>query len=174
MNGFEKLCLNWNDFKDNVTTAFGSLRTDTDFSDVTLACEDGKQFEAHKVILASTSPFFLDILKRNKHPHPLIYMRGLKSGDLAVMLDFLYFGEANIFQENLNDFLALAEELKLKGLTGNSENKDASNFTHIEEENILPPKEEDLHNRGDNTKKKLDANPVKKKLSPSIILCLQI
>ena len=32
-------------------------------------------------------------------------------------MDFLYFGEANIFQDNLDPFLALAEELKLKGLT---------------------------------------------------------
>jgi len=33
---------------------------------------------AHKVILASSSPFFLNLLRRNKHPHPLIYMGGLK------------------------------------------------------------------------------------------------
>ena len=45
-------------------------------------------------------------------------MRGLKSEDLANMLDFLYIGEANVCQENLNDFLPLAEDLKLKGLTG--------------------------------------------------------
>ena len=38
----EKLCLQWNDFKENATSAFGSLREDTDFADVTLACEDGK------------------------------------------------------------------------------------------------------------------------------------
>ena len=36
----EKLYLQWNDFKENVNTAFGSLRDDQDFSDVTLACED--------------------------------------------------------------------------------------------------------------------------------------
>ena len=53
MNSSEKLCLNWNDFKDNVAAAFGSMRSDTDLCDVTLACEDGEQFEAHKVILAS-------------------------------------------------------------------------------------------------------------------------
>ena len=35
------------------------------------------------------------------------------------MLDFLYRGEANIFQENLEPFLVLAEELKLKELEGN-------------------------------------------------------
>ena len=68
----EKLCLQWNDFKENATSAFGSLREDSDFADVTLACEDGKQFEAHRVILASSSPFFQSTLRKNKHSHPLI------------------------------------------------------------------------------------------------------
>ena len=36
---------------------------------------------------------------------------------MAIM-DFLYCGEANVLQENLDAFLALAEELRLKGLTG--------------------------------------------------------
>ena len=115
----EKLCLKWNDFQENAISAFGTLREDREFADVTLACEDGQQMEAHKVILASSSPFFMNLLKRNKHPHPLIYMRGLKSEDLVAIVDFLYLGEANVYQENLDSFLALAEELKLKGLTGN-------------------------------------------------------
>jgi len=114
----EKLCLKWNDFQENAISAFGTLREDREFADVTLACEDGQQVEAHKVILASSSPFFLNLLRRNKHPHPLIYMRGLKSEDLVAMIDFLYFGEANIYQENLDSFLAVAEELQLKGLMG--------------------------------------------------------
>jgi len=115
----QKLCLKWNDFQENVTSAFGERRQDREFADVTLACEDGQQVEAHKVILASSSPFFLDILSRNKHPHPLIYMRGLKSVDLVAIVNFLYLGEANVYQENLDSFLAIADELKLKGLTGN-------------------------------------------------------
>ena len=119
----EKLCLKWNDFQENVNTAFGNLRGNTDFSDVTLACEDGQQFEAHKVILAASSPFFHRLLERKKHPHPLIYMRGLKSEDLSAILDFLYCGEANIFQENLDSFLAIAEELQLKGLMGQNDVK---------------------------------------------------
>ena len=116
----EKLCLQWNDFKENATSSFGSLREDNDFDDVTLACEDGKQFEAHKVILSSSSPFFQNILRRNKHAHPLIYMRGIKSEDLVAIINFLYCGEANVFQENLDSFLAIAEELQLKGLMGKS------------------------------------------------------
>ena len=34
------------------------------------------------------------------------------------MVEFLYIGEVNVGQENLDTFLALAEELKLKGLDG--------------------------------------------------------
>ena len=119
----EKLCLQWNDFQENFKTAFGNLREDKHFTDVTLACEDGQQLEAHKVILAASSPFFQKLLERNKHPHPLVYMRGLKYEDLLAILDFLYFGEANVFQENLESFLTSAEEFQLKGLMGkNDEN----------------------------------------------------
>ena len=39
----EKLCLQWNDFKENVVNAFGNLREDNNFANVTLACEDGQQ-----------------------------------------------------------------------------------------------------------------------------------
>ena len=113
----EKLCLQWNDFKENVNNAFGRLREDKEFTDVTLACEDGQQMEAHKVILAASSPFFEKIFQRNKHAHPLIYLKGFQLQDLVSILDFLYFGEANVFQENLDSFLLIAEELKLKGLT---------------------------------------------------------
>ena len=114
----EKLCLKWNDFQENVNTAFASLREDNDFADVTLACEDGQQVEVHKVILAASSPFFQDLLRKIKHPHPMIYLRGFQSHDLVAIVDFLYFGEANVFQDNLDSFLAIAEELKLKGLSG--------------------------------------------------------
>ena len=88
MSTSEKFNLKWDDFKENITTAFGSLREEKDFADVTLACEDGHQLEAHKVILAASSPFFQNILKRNQHKHPLIYMRGMKSEDLVSVVDF--------------------------------------------------------------------------------------
>ena len=73
----QKFCLQWNDFKENVHSAFGRLRDDKEFADVILACEDGQQIEAHKVILAASSPVFEKILRATKlHPHPLVYLRG--------------------------------------------------------------------------------------------------
>ena len=117
----EKLCLKWNDFQENILSSFKELRSDQEFTDVTLACEDGQQIGAHKVVLSTSSPLFRNLLKSNRHQHPLIFMRGIKFNVLVAIIDFLYCGEANVDQEHLDAFLALAEELKLKGLTGEGE-----------------------------------------------------
>ena len=131
MSTAEKFCLKWNDFQKNIGSSFGLMREDTDFADVTLTCEDGQQLEAHKVILAASSPFFQNLLRRNKHAHPLIYMRGMKWEDLVAIVDFLYHGEANIYQENLDAFLVIAEELNLKGLTGGKDTSEIEEPTTI-------------------------------------------
>ena len=141
----EKFCLKWNDFQDNITTSYKNLRESSDFSDVTLVCEDNQQVEAHRVILSACSPFFMNVLKRNKHSHPMIYMRGLKGHILMGIVDFIYNGEANIYQEDLDQFLALAEELQLKGLTGNSQEEPKKVFAKhnnleflVEKANFIP------------------------------------
>ena len=115
---FEKFCLKWNDFHQNIVSSYSILRKDSDFCDVTLVSQDDHQIEAHKIILTACSPFFSNVLRKKKHSHPLIYMRGLQAKDLVAMVDFIYYGEANIYQEDLDGFLALAEELQLKGLSG--------------------------------------------------------
>ena len=131
----EKLSLKWNDFQDIVKVSFAELRTDTDFTDVTLACED-QSIKAHKVVLSACSPFFKKLFKTHSHPQSLIYMKGMKANSLTAIIDFLYIGEANVFQEELDSFLALAQELQLKGLEGNSEQKVAEHptetFNHTE------------------------------------------
>ena len=73
----EKLCLKWNDFQSLVQVSFGELRTDTDFTDVTLACED-QSIKAHKVVLSACSPFFKKLLKTHSQltsPAPDLYER---------------------------------------------------------------------------------------------------
>ena len=58
----QKLSLNWSNFQDNLISTFGDLRHDTDFVDVTLACED-QSLKAHQVALSACSPFFKKMLK---------------------------------------------------------------------------------------------------------------
>jgi len=118
----EKFCLRWNDFESNISVAFRELRDDKDFFDVTLACDD-EQIQAHKVILSACSPFFRTVLRRNPHAHPLLYLKGVKFSDLQSVLNFMYHGEVNVAQEELNSFLAVAEELRVKGLTQNQSSK---------------------------------------------------
>ena len=114
----EKFCLKWNDFEANISGAFRELRDDKDFFDVTLACDDD-QINAHKVILSACSPFFRTVLRRNPHQHPLLYMKGVRFTDLQSVLNFMYHGEVNVAQEDLNNFLSVAEDLRVKGLTQN-------------------------------------------------------
>ena len=132
----EKFCLKWNDFQQNIVNTFKDLRSDSDFSDVTLVLDEDHQIESHKLVLNACSPFFKNLLKTHKHPHPMIYMRGLKAKDLVAIMDFIYYGEANINQEDLDVFLNLAEEFQLKGLTGTQGN---SNDTaeKLEEKHLM-------------------------------------
>ena len=126
MASSEKFCLKWNDFESNISSTFKEIKNDQDFMDVTLAC-DTDQITAHKVVLSACSPFFRNVLKRNPHQHPLLYMKGVKYSDLESLLSFMYFGEVSIAQDELNSFLAVAEELKVKGLTQNNSNSNDQN-----------------------------------------------
>ena len=112
----EQFCLRWNDFESSISNSFRDLKEAGDFFDVTLVCQD-QQVEAHKVILSACSPFFKAILKKNPHPHPLLYLKDIKFENMEALLEFMYQGEVKVPQDELGPFLAVAEELKVKGLT---------------------------------------------------------
>ena len=112
----DKFCLRWNDFESNISSALKDLKDDEDLQNVTLVAGDS-QVQAHKLILSACSPFFRSVLKRNKHSHPLLYLKGVRYPDLVALVDFIYYGSVNIAQDDLNSFLAVAEDLKIKGLT---------------------------------------------------------
>ena len=82
---------------------------------MTLVCEDGQQIAAHRIILSSSSTFFRseclcfmgpdpflfrDLLARNPHSHPLVYMRAVQHSILASIVDFIYHGEAEVLLLN--------------------------------------------------------------------------
>ena len=133
----EKFCLRWNDFESSISSAFKDIRDEKDFFDVTLACDD-EQVQAHKLILSACSPFFRTVLRRNPHQHPLLYMKGVRYVDLESILNFMYHGEVNVAQDDLNSFLAVAEELKVKGLTQKNEGDNRIKNSHNNRE-ALPP-----------------------------------
>ena len=108
--------MQWSHFQSSVRQSLQDLRHVEELFDVTLVCDDGKQLNAHKVVLSACSPLFRQMLTRNKHPHPLIFMTESNSKQLEEVLDFLYNGEVGIQQEYISEFLKLAQKLKIKGL----------------------------------------------------------
>lgn len=131
MNTASQFSLRWNNYVNHVRDAFNIFRLENDLVDVTLCCEDGK-INAHKMLLSACSNYFKQIFKENPCQHPVIIFRNVKFEDLNAIINFMYHGEINIFQEQLESFLITAELLKVKGLTDNVEEENSwiqSNFT---------------------------------------------
>ena len=125
----EKFCLKWNDFQTNVSNSFRKLRTSDNFYDVTLVSDDQQQVSAHKVVLSSSSEYFKNILTSNKHSHPLLCLNGVNKGDLENILDFIYHGEIQIYQDHLDQFLEIAQRFQLEGLLqGKQEDEPTEQF----------------------------------------------
>ena len=118
----EKFSLKWNDFQTTVSNSFGILRQEKDFLDVTLVSDDETQISAHKLVLSACSGFFKSILRNNSHSHPLLYLSGIHSTNLSLVLDYIYQGEVQIYQEHLDSFLEVAQKLKIEGLLRNTSN----------------------------------------------------
>ena len=125
----EKFCLKWNDFQTNVSKSFSDLRNEEYLHDVTLVCDDNSQVSAHKLVLSACSEYFKTIFRNNGHQNPLICLEGVSSPELRNILDYMYNGEANIFQENLDNFLSLAQRLKILGLLQNDQGDPHEDFT---------------------------------------------
>ena len=151
----EKFSLKWNDFETNVSKSFRKLRNQADFYDVTLVSSDQQQLSAHKLVLSSCSEYFKNILKQNKHSNPLLCLEGISSMELTNVLDYVYNGELQIYQDNLERFLEIADRFQLEGLIG-GQREGAENFNNSkdfqhnevsdEKDSMWQHKKRELHN----------------------------
>ena len=103
-------------FEQTCPAAFRRLWKETDLSDVTLVSEDGTQIPVHKIILASCSLFFKDLLSRSPHPLPLICLTGIKTWTLRLVLEYIYLGRCKVTKGDLLPFLTAGRDLLVEGL----------------------------------------------------------
>ena len=103
--------LEWKGYNSTTQAAFHSLFDDEEFTDVTLACDDGNGVvvKAHKVILSSCSAFFSKILKQNPNPHPLIYLQGVNIEDLLLLKRFMYIGKTRVNFDQFESFMEISK-----------------------------------------------------------------
>lgn len=111
----QQFCLRWNNYQSNLTNVFDELLQNESFVDVTLAC-DGQSIKAHKMILSACSPYFQALFYDNPCQHPIIIMRDVRWQELKALIEFMYKGEINVSQDQINPLLKVAEMLKIRGL----------------------------------------------------------
>ena len=119
----EKFCLAWDKFEVTASRTFNDLYLNQDYVDVTLVCDEEKQIQAHKLILSSSSAFFRRILKLNQHQNYMLYLKGIKYNDLKAAIKFLYFGQVEVAQDELDSFMVVAKDLEIEGLQYQEEEK---------------------------------------------------
>ena len=112
----EKFSLKWNDFQSNISKSFELLRNEEYLQDVTLVSDDDCQVKAHKLVLSASSSYFKKIFMKNNQSNILLCLEGTTKNDLQNILAYIYHGEVQIFQDDLDRFLAIAQRLKLEGL----------------------------------------------------------
>ena len=108
----EKFNLKWNDYSSNWNTSLLKLRENNAFADVTLITDDKVKFSAHRILLSPCSNVFDFILKDSNQESPLLFLSGVNSTNLGFILDYIYKGEVNMYQEQLDSFLESAQKLK--------------------------------------------------------------
>ena len=113
-----------NEFDRNILGSIRRLRDNDEFVDVSLVTSDdgngSEVLSCHKVVLAACSNFFKKIFRHQSmasvHPNSCVFLRGISYEDLAAILEFVYQGEVRVGADQLDSFMAAAEELQIKGL----------------------------------------------------------
>ena len=141
----EKFCLKWNDFQSNVSKTFSTLRKEQDFFDITLLSDDGEAVSAHKVVLSASSEFFKSVLRKADHSKPMIYLNGVDYKVLNHILDYIYEGEVQLYQEDLDSFLDVAQKLKINGLIEGQEEKEKGLQDNVKEKDENVENLENIH-----------------------------
>ena len=132
--GSEKFSLKWNDFQTNVSNCFVQLRNETKLLDVTLVGNDHQQVSAHKLVLSACSEVFQEIFNHNTSSNLVLYLESVDSKEINLLLNYIYQGEVQIFQEYLDRFLEIAEKFKLNGLLTDNENSHVQDSIKVQEE----------------------------------------
>ena len=123
----DKYSLKRDNFSSSLATSISECRNSKDYTDVTLVTNDKQFFAAHRLILASASDFFKNILQTLVENNSYFYLSNLNSSEMQQVLDFIYLGEVQIPESFIQDFLALSNILKIHGLDSGEENIDFSN-----------------------------------------------
>ncbi|XP_028140972.1 longitudinals lacking protein-like [Diabrotica virgifera virgifera] len=129
MEDSELFGLRWDNYQSNLAASLYSLYKDMELCDVTISA-DGKSLRAHKNVLSVCSPYFKELFMANPGKDTTIILHGVDYNTLCSILEFIYQGEVTICQEEYEQFIRVAETLKLQGPTNNSSSLSSVNWIY--------------------------------------------
>ena len=121
--------MKWNSFEEHLLASQKQLYYTKQFSDVTLVSDDMVEFFAHKTILAAASPMFKTLLAMSSQQQsPFLYLKGIKQDILEDILKYIYLGETEISEQNIQEFTELAGDLGIRELENHHERYDINSL----------------------------------------------
>ena len=117
--------------QDNLKEMMRQMIVSETFADVTLVGDDKKYIKAHKVILSACSPFLKSILQMDTDTNnAMIYLEGIQYAEIESLLQFVYFGEATLSKERVNDIISVSKTLQIEELSNWYEDPHLHDATH--------------------------------------------
>ena len=90
----EKYNLKWHTYTDHLRGMLHGMMKSNELTDVTLVCDDNRQFKAHKIVLSACSSVFKSIIKDLPQKSSVIYLRGIQHQEMESILEYMYLGIA--------------------------------------------------------------------------------
>ena len=93
----EKYNLNWHTYSDHLREMLHEMMKSNELTDVTLVCDDKRQFKAHKIVLSACSSVFKSIFNDLPQNCPVIYLKGIQHQEMESLLEFMYLGISTVY-----------------------------------------------------------------------------
>ena len=112
----ETFMLKWKFYEECISLVLNGETIEGVHTDVTLFSDEMIPFKAHKFVLSANSTYMKEILLNNPHPNPSIYLKGIQKNELQTMLQIMYYGEATLYKECIENFFNVLEEFQFKSI----------------------------------------------------------
>ncbi|XP_050532159.1 uncharacterized protein LOC126900474 isoform X2 [Daktulosphaira vitifoliae] len=107
-----RFMVSWDDHSTHLVARLGYLLERQQLVDVTLMCNT-HSLKVHRSVLAACSPYF----ERELGNHPMIVLKDMKFSVLKSLIEFMYCGETNVTEDNLQALVEAAKFFEVKGLS---------------------------------------------------------
>ncbi|XP_016663694.1 kelch-like protein 3 [Acyrthosiphon pisum] len=102
----------------DICESLQSLRNGKLLCDIELQTDDKKLIQAHKVVLSAASPYFYAMFSNfAERNHDLVLMKQFDSTSLQQLIQFIYSGQIEITEINVQNLLPAANILQLQEVT---------------------------------------------------------